>query len=320
MASCGKTPGFELFGLYPTADSVRVFVEECGCFIDGDDILHNRVEYSTPMLYSCSSMRLSTFLFAGFVGLLGALVLPITVSAQEESVLRSVNLKPETLQALTQIGIPTGASSAKYDVFVLADASEAERSGKVLVNQLQQLLAKYPNELRIWYVHFLLVYREARSDVLVSSGCLAEQNAFWPNIRAYVENDAKPYPTQGIYPGITNGEQYADCVANINNATHKRRLTVDKELGQKLLSQVDAAGIPAMVFVDVKKPTQAILLQGAHPTEEFVRAVEKLRAPGGGKDLKPSENKIPVVAAAPKNIFERFAAALSAFWTTLTAK
>lgn len=249
-----------------------------------------------------------------------ALNLPFAVSAQEESVLRSVNLKPETIQMLTQIGIPTGATSAKYDVFVLADASETGLSGKVLTSQLQELMVKYPADIRVWYVHFLLVYREARSDVLVSSGCLADQNAFWPSIREYVANEAKPYPVLGLYPGVTNSEQYADCVANVNNPTHKRRITTDKEVGQKLLAQVDAAGIPAMVFVDVKRPAQAILLQGAHPTDEFIRAVEKLREPGGGKDLKPSENKIPEVVSPPTNIFQRFIAALSVFWYTLTAK
>jgi len=254
------------------------------------------------------------------MGISAATILPLPVSAQEESVLRSVNLKPETLQALTQIGIPTGASTAKYDVFVLADASETGLSGKVLVNQVQELMAKYPNDIRVWYVHFLLAYREARADVLVSSGCLADQQAFWPNISAYVANDAKPYPALGMYPGVPNGEQYADCVANGNNPIHRRRITTDKEIGQKLLSQVDAVGIPAMVFVDTKKPSQAILLQGAYPAEEFIRAVEKLSEPRGINDLKPSENKIPEIPSAPKNIFQRFAAALAAFWQTLTAK
>lgn len=258
-----------------------------------------------------------------FIGLLLCvlfLAMPHAVSAEQTSVLRSLDLKSETLQSLTQIGIPTGPASAKYDVFVLADASEDGRSGKVLTDQLQTLMATYPTELRVWYVHFLLVYREARSDVLVSSGCLGEQNAFWSNIKAYVANEAKPYPALGLYPGIANPEQYADCVANADNPTHKRRLTIDKELGQKLLSQVDAAGIPAMVFVDVKKPSQAVLLQGAYPVEEFIRAVEELRTKDGGKDLKPSENKIPETVRPPKNIRERFVAALRAFWQTLTAR
>lgn len=269
------------------------------------------------MLYLVGFMRIVTAIISVMLAVFAGAG---TVNAQAESVLRSVNLKPETIQSLTQIGIPTGSSTAKYDVFVLADASETDRSGKVLVDQLQELMAKYPTEIRVWYVHFLLVYREARSDVLVSSGCLGEQNAFWPNIKAYVANDAKPYPALGLYPGIAKTEQYADCVTNVNNSTHKRRLTVDKELGQKLLSQVDAAGIPAMVFVDVRKPSQAILLQGAYPTEEFFRAFEELRTRDGGKNLKPSENKIPEVAAPPGNIFQRLTAAFRAFWTTLTAK
>ncbi len=251
--------------------------------------------------------------------LLLALAVPHAVSAEEGSVLRSLDLKPETLQSLTQIGIPTGPASARYDVFVLADASEEGRSGKVLTDQLQALMATYPTELRVWYVHFLLAYREARADVLVSSGCLGEQNAFWSNIKAYVANAAKPYPALGVYPGITNPGQYADCMANADNPTHKRRLTVDKELGQKLLSQVDAAGIPAMVFVDVKKPAQAVLLQGAYPVEEFIRAVEELRTKDGGKDLMPSENRIPETVLTPKNILQRFADALRVFWQTLTA-
>ncbi|MFZ5535681.1 MAG: hypothetical protein ACOY3M_06040 [Patescibacteria group bacterium] len=262
-------------------------------------------------------MKLSVILFAGMVA---TLIFPRAIRAQENSVLRSINLKPETIQALTRIGIPMGAESAKYDVFVLADASEEGRSGKVLVDQLQALMAKYPKDIRLWYVHFLLVYREARADVLVSSGCLGEQNAFWSNIRAYVANEAKPYPPLGLYPGITDPEKYADCVANENNPTHKRRITTDKELGQQLLSQVDAVGIPAMVFVDVKKPSQAILLQGAYPTEEFIRAFEELKTRDGGKDLPPSENKKPEPVTPSGNIFERLAAALRAFWQTLTAK
>lgn len=262
-------------------------------------------------------MKLSVIVVAS---IFATLVFPRAIWAQESSVLRSVNLKPETIQVLTQIGIPTGAESAKYDVFVLADASEEGRSGKVLVDQLQALMAKYPKDIRVWYVHFLLVYREARADVLVSSGCLGEQNAFWSNIRAYVANEAKPYPSLGLYPGIANPEQYADCIANENNPTHKRRSTVDKVLGQQLLSQVDAAGIPAMVFVDVKKPSQAILLHGAYPTEEFIRAFEELKTRDGGKDLPPSENKKPQSVTPSRNIFERLAAALRAFWQTLTAK
>ncbi len=243
-----------------------------------------------------------------------------SVVAQDDAVLRLVSLTPETVAQMKQIGIPVGPENARYDVFVIADASETNFSGGVLTKQIQDVIAAYPNDVRVWYVHFVLAYRDSRSDVLVSSGCLAAQQAFWPNIRAYVENDAKPYPSLGLYPGIGNQEEYADCVANENNPVHKQRVTTDKVIGQSLLPKVDAAGIPSTVFVDRKKLSGSVLLQGGHPAEQFLRAVELLKTQDGASVLPPSENKLPATSSAntPKTSFARhFFAALREFWVTL---
>ncbi len=40
MASRGKMPGFELFGLYPASDGAGMFMKKLRCFLYSNDVIH----------------------------------------------------------------------------------------------------------------------------------------------------------------------------------------------------------------------------------------------------------------------------------------
>jgi len=195
--------------------------------------------------------------------------MPETVAAQD-SAFSAIQIDPQTVTDLKKVGLPTTREQKAVDVFVLADASEKGFSGLALTSQIQELMRRFPNDIRVWYIHVVLPYRDVRSDVLVSSGCLADQQAFWPNIAPYVENDAKPFPPLGQYPGIGNPEQYGRCVTEGNGLD----LSAEKKERLRLLSGVGATGIPSAIFINNASVRAAVKLEGAQPGEHFIRAYE----------------------------------------------
>jgi hypothetical protein len=171
-----------------------------------------------------------------------------------------------------KIGYPSSAQNPEFEVFLFADITEDNFSGSMLTRNIGYLLDKYPQKVRVWYLHTVLAYRDTPSlrPPIGVLKCLADQTAVWPNMASLVKE--KGSPDFGYQ--VSDQEKYTGCITEIN----KNKSFFDQQVkaGQLLMTKYGVTGVPTALFVSTKDPSQGIEIVGAVPLDAFKDQVQKI--------------------------------------------
>ncbi len=168
-------------------------------------------------------------------------------------------------------GYSTGPSNPDLEVFVFADLTEEGFSGRTLTENIADLRQKYPDQLRIWYLHTVLPYRDNPSlrVAIASLYCLNQQNRVWENMADLVrENGDSSYRYD-----VSSREEYVTCLTEINQNETYFDQTVHGS--QVRMSMFSVTGVPTTIFVR-PSDNEAVIVPGALPRDIFAADAKKI--------------------------------------------
>ncbi len=158
------------------------------------------------------------------------------------------------------------------EVFIFADLTEESLSGRLLVENIDYLLKRYPQRIRVWYLHTILGYRDvlATRQVFGVLKCLSDQQAVWANMGQLVieKGQAK------INYQVQDHSKYDQCAQTISQDP----LVFEQQTqdSQRLMAKYGILGIPTVIFVNNKNPTEGTKIVGALPLATFQDQVKDI--------------------------------------------
>jgi len=180
----------------------------------------------------------------------------------------------ENTDDLKNHGYATNSTNPDIEVFIFADLTESGFSGHVLTENVTNLLAKYPQQVRIWYLHTVLQYRDNSNlrTAIATLKCLSDQQSVWQNMNNLVEQQGK----SGFRYQLPDQEQYIKCITDINQSPQYFDSNVKNS--QELMVKYGIQGVPTSIFVSRANPNQGIKMAGAVPAEAYTNQIQQLLA------------------------------------------
>lgn len=162
-------------------------------------------------------------------------------------------------------GIPQGADNPALEVFVFADFTEGTFSAPVLLENIPALLAAYPNDIRVYYLHTVLPYRSQGINASIGDViCMPKQGHFWDNMAELVRVDGY---LNGNYK-LTDPTEFGDCQRSVVNSGNQIPDFISQS--QRRLAKYQGGGIPTAIFVKREDPKHGRIIIGKVPPKNYM--------------------------------------------------
>ncbi len=200
------------------------------------------------------------------------LVYPLSTKPEDTTYDYSENLKIN-LSSIEELktGYPSSKENLGYEVFLFADLTEDSFSGQMLTQNVNFLFKNYP-QMRVWYLHTVLPYRENPNlkGAIGVLKCLNDQDSVWKNMDDLVKEKGRH---NYIYQ-LENQETYTRCITEINqNDQYFQEKIINS---QELMAKYGISGIPSIIVVSENNPSIGNRIIGALPRDEFVQRIEEI--------------------------------------------